>query len=128
MDCVYRGNLEYYARFCDSGYCDAVCRVSKKNVVATKRIRGWKWMQIRKRILARDPICVKCKEKGIVSESKEVDHIIPLDFGGSNRDDNLQGLCVPCHVAKTNYDFGKNVDAGSDVNGMPLDPNHFWNR
>lgn len=85
-------------------------------------------MQIRKRIMARDPICVRCKRKGLASETKEVDHIIPLSLGGSNKDDNLQGLCIPCHEEKTNQDFGKRNQAGSDVNGMPLDPDHPWNR
>ena len=31
----------------------------------------------------------------------EVDHVIPLALGGSNRPDNLQVLCAPCHGSKT---------------------------
>lgn len=31
----------------------------------------------------------------------EVDHTVPLIGGGTDTADNVQGLCVPCHRAKT---------------------------
>ena len=42
--------------------------------------------------------------------------------------DNLQPLCASCHSVKTARDNGKNVSMGCDINGMPLDPTHPWNR
>jgi len=45
--------------------------------------------------------CAMC---GAVRYDHEVDHIIPLEQGGSNDDDNLQLLCGGsdgCHAAKT---------------------------
>ena len=34
----------------------------------------------------------------------EADHVVPLAAGGSNRMDNAQLLCVPCHKRKTAKD------------------------
>lgn len=43
-----------------------------------------------------------CKRANCDEPAIDVDHIIPLWAGGSNRDDNLEGLCVPHHKQKTN--------------------------
>jgi 5-methylcytosine-specific restriction enzyme A len=62
------------------------------------RIRGWKLVQIRERILLRDGYsCQVCKR---VSTRLEVDHIIPLYLGGAESDENRQSLCRECHEAK----------------------------
>jgi len=58
-------------------------------------------MTIRKRIIARDPICKHCEAKGKTTLTEVIDHIKPLAEGGSNDDSNLMGLCHPCHDAKT---------------------------
>lgn len=49
-------------------------------------------------IRKQDGVCKRayCEEPAV-----DVDHIIPLWAGGSNRDDNLEGLCVPHHKQKT---------------------------
>lgn len=44
--------------------------------------------------------CNHCKEKKS-SEELEIDHIIPVKMGGSNDYDNLQPLCIECHLKKT---------------------------
>lgn len=54
---------------------------------------GWS-SRIVPRILRRDPICKACK----AAPSAEVDHI---DGRDNHEPTNLQGLCVPCHAAKT---------------------------
>ena len=71
----------------------------------TTRIRGGVWMSIRKRVMLRDAFtCAKC---GCIRRDHEVDHITPLEQGGSNGDHNLQLLCsrhaggVGCHAFKT---------------------------
>jgi 5-methylcytosine-specific restriction endonuclease McrA len=58
----------------------------------------------RARIIARDGCCryPGCE----VAEGLEVDHIVALELGGRDRDDNLQALCVPHHKAKTKIDAG----------------------
>lgn len=37
----------------------------------------------------------------------EIDHIIPLSSGGSDSDDNLQCICIPCHATKTGADISR---------------------
>lgn len=58
-----------------------------------------KW---RRRVLARDPLCVECLEDGRVTEATVADHKVPLSEGGARFDmDNGQGLCVTHHNRKT---------------------------
>lgn len=55
----------------------------------------------RKRVLERDDHqCQRCHRR-FAPADLEVDHVVALDDGGSNRDDNLQALCRPCHARKT---------------------------
>jgi len=73
-------------------------------VSATERIRGNSWQAIRRRILARDRgvcQCSDCKRTGAVKLAHEVDHVVPLDQGGSNGDGNLQAINRDCHALKT---------------------------
>lgn len=69
------------------------------------------WPVTVRRIIKRDPICrctgcPKCllwKPVGIRRQqchrsSAEVDHIIP---GDNHKDDNLRGICKPCHAHKS---------------------------
>jgi 5-methylcytosine-specific restriction endonuclease McrA len=37
----------------------------------------------------------------------QIDHITPLQFGGSNDRSNLQALCIPCHIEKTRIENKK---------------------
>lgn len=75
-----------------------------QSVSATERIRGNSWQAIRRRILARDRgvcQCEECKRTGAVKLAHEVDHVTPLDQGGSNGDANLQAINRDCHALKT---------------------------
>lgn len=58
-----------------------------------------RWDKLRLQILDRDSWrCQSCGKAGRL----EVDHIIPLEHGGAAwSPDNLQALCVRCHIAKT---------------------------
>lgn len=55
------------------------------------------WEKVRLHVLRRDPSCKGCE----AALSTECDHIKPLERGGTNHPDNLQGLCKPCHSIKT---------------------------
>ncbi len=46
--------------------------------------------------LRHNPVCLKCERR-----AEEVDHIIPLARGGTNKWENLQSLCKSCHSKKT---------------------------
>lgn len=67
----------------------------------TERIRGSMLQTIRERWFRRFPLCVHCEAKGIVTAATELDHITELADGGADADPNRQGLCGPCHRAKT---------------------------
>ncbi len=57
------------------------------------------WKEIRLRILERDDLCVNASR--CFNLSTTVDHIIDRADGGSDDDDNLQGMCTSCHNSKT---------------------------
>lgn len=48
-------------------------------------------------------MCAMCR----TSVATELDHIKALANGGTNADDNLQGLCAECHEIKTLKDLGQ---------------------
>lgn len=52
-------------------------------------------------MLDEEPFCRSCLERGLEVASEEVDHIVPLSEGGKDVRANKQGLCVPCHRAKS---------------------------
>lgn len=54
-----------------------------------------------KRRRAQHPFCAHCDARGITRAAVEMDHVVPLALGGEDVDDNIQGLCLPCHAIKT---------------------------
>ena len=66
-----------------------------------KRVTGRALQRERARLFNRDPPCVKCKEAGHVTLATQRDHKVPLAEGGTDTDDNVQGLCDACHREKT---------------------------
>ncbi len=89
------------------------------------------WRKVRRMKLAANPLCEWCLRGGRLVTAEHVDHIVPISHGGAPLDlQNMQSLCPSCHSAKTSRDQG-NTDKpikGCDVHGVPLDPNHPWNR
>ena len=57
----------------------------------------------RARLIERDGKCVRpgCENTGPL----EIDHIVPLELGGSDADWNLECLCVEHHRIKTRADI-----------------------
>lgn len=67
----------------------------------TTHYRTADWSARRLRVLVRD--AYTCRTCGMVCHGRDahVDHIVPLEDGGSDSDGNLQTLCVSCHGRKT---------------------------
>lgn len=63
---------------------------------------GAEWQKLRAAVLSRDNfLCQECVRNGKLTPAAEVDHVIPKAKGGTDNPANLQGLCSPCHSAKT---------------------------
>jgi 5-methylcytosine-specific restriction enzyme A len=66
---------------------------------------GWvhpEW-GLRAQVLADNPWCVRCQQRGILEVATDIDHIVPHDGDWDRFWDrgNLQGLCRGCHTRKT---------------------------
>lgn len=77
-------------------------KIRKQKVDNSKFYQSKKWRRVRKLYVMENPLCVKCEERGLITEVQEVDHIIPLRLGGAKFDfENLQSLCKSCHARKS---------------------------
>lgn len=90
------------------GYCaeHAVVRgreVEGRRMSSSKRGYDGKWRGARLSYLGKNPLCVACLSRGLVTAGTDVDHIVP------HRGDrqlfwdiaNWQTLCHSCHSTKT---------------------------
>ena len=59
------------------------------------------WRAIRQRILIRDAYACRSCDEVIYGPKAHVDHIKPLEEGGTDAEENLQTLCESCHGRKT---------------------------
>jgi 5-methylcytosine-specific restriction protein A len=69
--------------------------------LADRRKRGRAGQRERQQVLDEEPFCRRCLKAGKHVASDVVDHIRPLSRGGSDERSNKQGLCRPCHDAKS---------------------------
>lgn len=76
---------------------DAWC----KKVTPTKRVTGRRLQAMRAALFAAHPLCAECERQGRATLATQRDHITPLAEGGTDDDDNVQGLCEPCHEVKS---------------------------
>jgi 5-methylcytosine-specific restriction protein A len=89
-------------------------------VERSKRIRGRKLQEIRKRHFEQFPLCVECQRLGRITLATELDHIKALCNGGTDTEDNRQGLCAECHDAKTARDMGHRPRLAISLDGWPI--------
>jgi 5-methylcytosine-specific restriction endonuclease McrA len=69
------------------------------------RKRGRAGVVDRERIRTRDHgLCQRCARRNLVTLGTQVDHVVALEDGGPDTDDNKELLCDPCHLEKTNED------------------------
>lgn len=85
-----------------SGRCAKHPRVAwVKQPNAVKRVTGRQLQPLRHRLLTGNPLCVECERLGRVTLVTQRDHINSFAEGGADDDSSVQGLCRPCHEAKT---------------------------
>lgn len=85
-------------------WCEKHKRAAKPRAHGSKgkRRTGRAGARDRERIRQRDNgLCQECCEHGRLTLGTQVDHIVPLDEGGSDEDDNKRLLCDKCHAAKS---------------------------
>lgn len=85
------------------------------------------WARLRKKQLAREPLCRFCRSKGIITEGIECDHI--QDHKGEESlfydIENIQTLCKPCHSKKTIMDNSPSKGATMIPQWMPQSKKPF---
>src|SRR5262245_42205453 len=86
--------------------------------------RAWRDRARKKALIAGNSTCVECGAR-VTGKRAQVDHIFELKHHPlvALEPANLRVLCVYCH----NRRHGRGR-YGCTVDGMPLDPNHPWNR
>lgn len=76
---------------------------TEERALAKDLYNSKRWADLRGSLLREQPLCVRCKQKGIRRAASVIDHVKP------HRNDkelffqrtNLQSLCKPCHDNKT---------------------------
>jgi 5-methylcytosine-specific restriction protein A len=84
-----------------------------------ERIRGRKGVELRKRRLQAEPLCRRCRERGLTTAATTPDHIVPLALGGEDVDSNIRCLCGPCHDIVTAEQFGHRIKQEIGLDGWP---------
>jgi 5-methylcytosine-specific restriction enzyme A len=66
----------------------------------TSRMTGRRLQERRERKRQENPLCRPCLERGEVRVWTQLHHEVPLWQGGSDTDENTEGLCDACHEAQ----------------------------
>lgn len=79
-------------------------------------------LELKLQIKERDGCCLCCGNKNM--RYLQVDHILPLHFGGTNIFDNLQTLCQSCNQAKSTIKINF-LDPQTDLTAPPKELPNF---
>lgn len=82
---------------------------------ATQRMTGRRLQKRNEAFKRAHPLCAHCAEQGRTTAVAEVDHVIPLHQGGLDVEGNLQGLCIPCHEAKSAREAAERGVGGANL-------------
>jgi len=77
--------------------------------------KGAAWRRARGAVLAEEPRCRNCTRP-----ATQVDHIVPVDLGGTDERSNLQALCTYHHRAKTALEQSKARASGQPFTEQAL--------
>ena len=83
------------------------------------------WRVLRARVLAANPMCKQCLERGIRVRVTCVDHILPVRLRPDLAlvESNLRSCCVSCNKRNSDKDYGKRTSVaktGCTADGVPL--------
>jgi len=84
-----------------SAYCAECGRARRRpdpRPSAARRGYDSRWRRLRRMVLAEQPLCRRCLERGEVRLAEHVHHLRPLVAGGTHERDNLMPLCRKCHA------------------------------
>ena len=78
----------------------------ERNKDYRKLIHATRWLQLRRDIITRHPLCEQCLADGYVTPATEVHHVVPVETAVTYREkvrlmyepSNLRALCHNCHV------------------------------
>ena len=109
--CAHRGcpAVVRGSRFCEEHKAEGR-GYDKVRGSSNDRGYGSRWATLRKMVLAAHPLCADPggvhAANGEVVLATDVDHIVPLQQGGTDELGNLQALCHSCHSIKTAREDG----------------------
>lgn len=122
----------------------AVAAMTEDRISSARRGYGSRWQKARESFIRANPLCIWCKRAGRVAATQVVDHITAprmkeaLESGDSALiakaqalfwdKTNWQPLCQPCHDGEKQRLEKSGHVIGCNTQGIPLDPNHHWNR
>ena len=107
-------------RYCERHKKTYHKRIDDRRGTPAERGYDKEWRKVRYWKLINDPLCERCYPKVIVAEV--VHHKDHDQY--NNLEENLESLCRDCHEKE----HGRKADKGCDVNGMPTNKEHPWNR
>jgi 5-methylcytosine-specific restriction endonuclease McrA len=121
----------------DEGICQPSW-IGAIEVASDPRYSTTRWRNYRKWYLADHPLCEECLKYGRDEGATDIDHVVPVngpDDPSFWDEENHTALCHACHSRKTAREDGGFGNAmndrpaqGADVNGIPTDTRHPWNR
>lgn len=87
------------------------------------------WKRRRLAQLNAYPLCAYCLRMGKTVAATVADHVTPHE-GNLEQfyHGDLQSLCAACHSGAKQQEESRGTLRGGDLEGVPLDPRHHWNR
>lgn len=92
--------------------------------------RTARWRRTRAEQLSKQPLCETCLSQGRITAATVCNH---ADKDSKRTEEGFfagpfTSECAPCHDSVIQKQEKRGHIIGCDDAGMPLDPNHHWNR
>jgi 5-methylcytosine-specific restriction protein A len=89
-----------------------------------------RWRKVSKLFLRQNPLCISCKSAGIDTPATIVHHNPPHNNDPERfwDENTFEAVCATCHSGVKNIEENHGYSQAADINGMPLDKGHPWNK